>query len=141
MTNQGKNEDGHEKIWKNKFAFWIFHIKIRLCGNFDWNLWTKSFDSFLGHFWLIEAKMTMKLKIFGKSEFNFSILHIKIRLYRNFHENEDEDEKKIWENEFNIWILHIKIRLNGTFHKNVKKNFFSKFLPAKHILGQGCWKG
>ena len=46
--------------------------------------------------------MTMKLKIFGKSEFNFSILHIKIRLYRNFHENEDEDEKKIWENEFNI---------------------------------------
>ena len=37
-----KNKDEDEKIWKNEIDFWIVHIKIRLYGNFDVNLWTKN---------------------------------------------------------------------------------------------------
>ena len=66
LTNRGKNEDEDEKIWKNEFDFWILHIKIRLYGNFDVNLRTSNFDPILGHFRLIEAKMKMKIKKYGK---------------------------------------------------------------------------
>ena len=41
-----KNKDEDEKIWKNEIDFWIVHIKIRLYGNFDVNLWTKKFYPF-----------------------------------------------------------------------------------------------
>ena len=66
MTNWGKNEDEDEKLWENKFDFWILHIKIRLYGNFDVNLLTRSVDPFLGHIWLIEAKIKVKMKNIGK---------------------------------------------------------------------------
>ena len=39
------------------------------------------------NFWLIKAKMKMKVKNYEKNDFNFWILHIKIRWYGNFHEN------------------------------------------------------
>ena len=42
LTNQGKNENADEKIWKNKFNFWILNIKIRLCSRFHENLRQRS---------------------------------------------------------------------------------------------------
>ena len=73
LTNWGKNEDEGEKIWENKFDFWILHIKIRLYGNFDVNLLTRSFDPFLGHFSLIEAKIKVKMKEYGKMSSIFEL--------------------------------------------------------------------
>ena len=67
----GKNEDEHEKVWENEFNFLIIHIKIRLHGNFHENLLKKNLTHFLGHFWLIEAKMKMKMKTFGKMSLIF----------------------------------------------------------------------
>ena len=57
-----KNEDEDEKIWKNKFHFWIFYIKIRFYGNFHENLRRKDLTLFLGQFWLIEVKIKTKMK-------------------------------------------------------------------------------
>ena len=61
------------KIWKdlkrfgkNEFDFWIFHIKTRLYRNFHENLRKNFLTYFLSHFLLIEAKMKMKIKKFGK---------------------------------------------------------------------------
>ena len=75
MTNWDKNENEKEKIWKKEINFWILHIRIRLCGNFHENIWEKNLTHFLRHFWLIEAKMKMKMKKIGKisSIFEFSI--------------------------------------------------------------------
>ena len=76
LTSWGKNEDEDEKIWENKFDFWILHIKTRLYGNFDVRLWAKHFDAFLGYFWLIEAKIKIKMKKYNNkmsSIFEFSI--------------------------------------------------------------------
>ena len=159
MTNRGKNEDVSGKIWEYEFDLWILHIKIRLYGNFDVNLWANTFDPFLGYFWLIEAKMKIKMKNIGKwvRVFNSPYQNWVIWQFRcksvnkkfspifgtfltNRGKNENEDEK-MWENEFDKWILHIKIRLNGTCHKKYQKNFFSKVLPPKHIVGQKCRKG
>ena len=74
LTNQGKNEDEDEKILEHEFDFWSIHIKIRLHGNFYEYLLKKVLSHFL-HFWLIEAKMKMKMKKYGKmfSIFKFSI--------------------------------------------------------------------
>ena len=75
MTNWGKNENEGEKVWENIFNFWIFHIKMRICGNFHEN-WRKKFlTDFLRHFWLTEAKIKMKTKKLAKmiSIFDFSI--------------------------------------------------------------------
>ena len=47
--NDAKNEDEDEKIWKNDFDFWIFHIKIRLYDNFHENL-RKKMDPFFKTF-------------------------------------------------------------------------------------------
>ena len=75
LINQGKNENEDEKIWKNELDFWIIHIKIRLFGNFHENLLKKILTHFLRNFWLIESKIKMKMKKFGKisSIFGFSI--------------------------------------------------------------------
>ena len=66
LTNWGKNEDENEKLWKNRFSFWVLHIKIRLCGSFHENLKKNFLTHFLRHFWLIKAKMKIKIKKFGK---------------------------------------------------------------------------
>lgn len=82
----------------------------------------KFLTPFLRHFWLIEAKIKMKMKNFWKLSSVFDSPHES--LYDNFHKNlwkfffflfktfltnrgkyEDED-KWIWENEFDFWILH-----------------------------------
>ena len=60
---QKLDEDERMEEW---FDFWILHIKIRWDDNFHENLWKKMFYLFLGHFWLIEAKMKMKMKNSGK---------------------------------------------------------------------------
>ena len=57
-----KNEDEDEKTWKNEFDFWILHIKVKFYANFHENLRKKFLTNFVGHFWLIEAKMKMKIK-------------------------------------------------------------------------------
>ena len=76
LTNWGKNKD--EKNWENEFDFWIIHIKVRLYGNFHENLVKKKFDTFLGNFWLIKAKMKMKMikyrEMFSIFEFSISKL-------------------------------------------------------------------
>ena len=146
MTNLGKNEDVNETIWENEFNFWILHIKIWLYGNFDVNLETKKFYSFLGHFWLVEAKMKMEMKKYGKTSliFKFFIsklgymgLFIKIweknfwpvfkTFFTNWGKNQDEDEK-IWKNEYDFWIIYIKSRLCGSFYENMRKDFLTHFL-------------
>ena len=75
LTNRGKNKDEDKKVWKNEFDFWIFHIKIRFCGNFHENLGKKIFDPFCRTFWLIKAKMKTGMKKYGKMSliFEFSI--------------------------------------------------------------------
>ena len=72
MTNRSKNKDENEKVWENKFDFGILHIKIRILGN-SHKVGEKT--RFLGHFWLIEAKIKMKMKKYGNmfSTFEFSI--------------------------------------------------------------------
>ena len=64
-----KIEDEDKKIWKNEFdfefGFWIFHIKIKLNGNFQENLGTKNLDPFLRTFLINrgkKAKMKMMMK-------------------------------------------------------------------------------
>ena len=209
LTNQGKNEDKDEKIRENDFDFWILHMKSDFIEIFMKISGEKILTHFLGHFWLVKAKMKMKITRFGKIssgfEFSISILgYAKIFMkiwgkifwfifkpfLTNQGKNEDEDEK-IWQNVSNFWILHIKIRICGNFHENLRKKFwthflwpfwlikaiinlktkkcekmssisefsiskldymevfikiwgkrfFSKFLPAKDIQGQRCWKG
>ena len=54
---------------------YFLHIKIKLYGHFNPNLWTKNLDPFLGHFWVIETKIKMNMKKRGtkSSNFQFSI--------------------------------------------------------------------
>ena len=70
-----KNEDDGEKIGENEFSFWILHIKIRLYDNFHENQWEKCFRPYCRTFWLIEAKMKMKMTKYGKLSpiFEFSL--------------------------------------------------------------------
>ena len=92
LTNQGKTEDENEKIWKNELNFLILHIKIRLYGNFYENMLKKVLTHFFRHFWLIEGKIKIKMKKYGKmsSIFEFSIS--KLRYIGIF--------KKVWEKTF-----------------------------------------
>ena len=94
LTNRGKNKTEDEQIWENESDFSILHIKIRLCGNFHENLREKFLTHFLTHFWLIEAKMKMKIKKFGKmspiSEFFISKLgcmELSIKIWEKSSEN------------------------------------------------------
>ena len=75
LTNRGKNENEDEKTVKNEFDFSILRIEIRLCGNFHENGRKQFLTYCLRHFWLIEAKIKMKIKKIGKisSIFEFSI--------------------------------------------------------------------
>ena len=79
MTNQGKNEDEDEKIWKNKFSFGILYINIRLYRNI--------FDPFYRTFLTNRDKNENEDEKIWENESDFLILHIKIRLCGNFHEN------------------------------------------------------
>ena len=97
LTNRDKNKNEDKKIWGNIFDFWILHIKIGICGNFHKNQRKKFFTQFLRHFWLIEAKMKMKMKRIGKtssifelpiSKLSYMELFIKIwekRYFQNFY--------------------------------------------------------
>ena len=83
-----KNEDEDEKTWKNEFAFWILHIKIRLYGICHENLRKKKFDPFLKTFLINRGKNENEIEKIWKIESNFWILYIKIRFYGDFHENQ-----------------------------------------------------
>ena len=99
MTNRGKDDDEDEKIWENESTFWIFHIKIRLCGNFHENpkkIFDPSFKTFLTNWGKNEDEEEKN----WKNEIKFCILHIKIRLCRNFHEN----PRKKFLTHFFFWI-------------------------------------
>ena len=147
LTYRGKNKDEDKKYWENKFNFWILPIKIRLNSNFHKDLWKKFFDTFVGYFWLIKAKIKLKMKKYGKmsSVFEFSMskleyvaIFMKIldkifdpffkTFLPNWGKNEDEDEK-VRKNEFNFWVLHTKIKLCDNFHKNWRrKKLLTHFL-------------
>ena len=109
LTNRGKTEDEDEKIWENKFDFWIIHIKIRLCGSFHENLRKIFLTHFVRHFWLIETKMKMKIKRFGimKSIFEFSISEL----------GYTKTFMKIWEKKFWLiflsyfWLIEAKLKM------------------------------
>ena len=129
-----KNEDDGEKIGENEFNFWILHIKIRLYDNFHENQWEKCFRPYCRTFWLIEAKMKMKMTKYGKLSpiFEFSLSkkvmwqfswksEKSFLTHRGKNKNEDE---KIWKNEFDFLNLHSKIRLYRSFHQNLRKNYF-----------------
>ena len=75
LTNWSKNGDVNKKFWENEFDPWILHIKIRLYGNFLGNPRKNFLTHFLSHFWLIKAKMKMKMKKYGNmgSIFELSI--------------------------------------------------------------------
>ena len=138
-----KNEDDGEKIGENEFNFWILHIKIRLYDNFHENQWEKCFRPYCRTFWLIEAKMKMKMKKYGKVSpiFEFSLSKM---LCGNFHENprkiflthrgknKNEDEK-IWKNEFDFWISISKLGCIDLFIKIWEKSiFFEIFNWERH---------
>ena len=78
LTHQGKNKDENKEIWKNEFDFRIPHIKIRLRNCFHENLSKKFFTHFFRHFRLIETKMKMKTKKFGKMSLIFEFSMSKI---------------------------------------------------------------
>ena len=112
LVNQSKNGDEYEKIRKNDFDFWILHIKIRLCGSFHENLRKKFLTHFVRHFWLMEAKMKMKIKIFGKKwvpsfEFSISILGYLWKGLILSH-------KGNWWNKTNFCFLEFKKAFNDT---------------------------
>ena len=107
MTNWGKNEDEGEKIWENVFNFSILHIKIRICGNFHENRWKRFLTHSLRHFWLIEAKMKMKMKNNGKMSWIFKFSISKLGYMELFI--------KIWEKgsfEIFIWKGHTRTEVS-----------------------------
>lgn len=115
LTNQGKNknedekiwknesdfrilhENEDEKIWKNEFGFWIFHIKIKLYRNFHENLRKIKFDPFLKTFMTNRGKSENEDEKYGKmsplfelsiSKVSYVELFIKIwgkGCFRNVH--------------------------------------------------------
>ena len=115
-----KNKDEDEKIGENEFNFSILYIKLGYMAIFMKICPKKNLTYFVGHFWLIKAKMKMKMKKCGKMSpiFEFSIskkvmwqfswesygkffdLLLKTFL-TNQGKNEDEEEKN-WKNEFDF---------------------------------------
>ena len=75
LTKRDKNEDANKNIWENEFDLWILPIKIRLYGTFMKICGKKSLTHFLGHLWLIGAKIKIKMKKYRKmsSIFQFPI--------------------------------------------------------------------
>ena len=111
-----------KKRLENKFNFWIFDIKIRLCNSFPENQRKYFLTNLLRYFWLIDAKMKIKMKIWEKSFWPICKTFL-----TNQGKNEKED-KKIWKNEFYFLTLHIKIRLYRNFHENLRKRILAHFL-------------
>ena len=70
-----KNKDEDEKIGENEFNFSILYIKLGYMAIFMKICPKKNLTYFVGHFWLIKAKMKMKMKKCGKMSpiFEFSI--------------------------------------------------------------------
>ena len=149
---QTRNFEARIKMrWKHWGKFdlwnidlWILHIKISLYRIFM-KIWEKKLTKFLRHFWLIEAKMKIKMKKYGKiiPIFEFFISKSdfiknckkKIDLFyttflTNREKNENNDEK-MRKNESDFWIIHIKTKLCGNFHENPRKKFLTNLL--KHF--------
>ena len=104
LTNRGKNENVNEEIWKNKFDLWklgYMAIFMKICGK-------KNLTHILGHFWLIEAKMKMKIKNMGKW-IQFLNSAYQIRLCDSFHEN----LRKIFLTHFlrHFWLIGAKMKM------------------------------
>ena len=168
---QTRNFEARIKMrWKHWGKFdlwnidlWILHIKISLYRIFM-KIWEKKLTKFLRHFWLIEAKMKIKMKKYGKIipifEFFISksdfikICEKKIDLFyttflTNREKNENNDEK-MRKNESDFWIIHIKTKLCGNFHENPRKKFLTnwgkmkmkkkKFGKMKSIFEFSIWK-
>ena len=139
-----------KRFGKNEFDFWILHIKIRLYKNFHENLRKIFLTNFLSHFLLMEAKMKMKIKKFGKVSSIFKSSISKIGYMANFMKigiktfdqlfmtyltnrgNNKYEDEKTWENAFYFWIFNIKIRTCDHFHDNLRTKFFINFL--RHFL-------
>ena len=129
-----KNEDDGEKIGENEFNFWILHIKIRLYDNFHENQWEKCFRPYCRTFWLIEAKMKMKMTKYGKLSpiFEFSLSkkvmwQFSWKSEKKFFDSSRQKQKWRWKNlekRVRFLNLHIKIRLYRSFHQNLRKKFF-----------------
>ena len=120
-----KTEDENKKNWKNKFYFWIPHIKIRLCDNFHENL-RKRIDPFFKTFYSNWGK-NKNANEKNWEKFDFWILHIKIRLNENFHENLKKKNDWIFKTFLIIWgkkwrrrwkILEKWARLLTSSHQN-----------------------
>ena len=116
-------------MWKNESHFLILHIKIRLQGNFHENLRKKFLTDFFNHFWLIEAKMKIKMKEFGKINSVFAFSISKLGYAGIFFEIQ---EKK--------FLTHF-LRHFWFFHKNLReKRFFLIFTwegPARTEVSKG----
>ena len=129
-----KNEDDGEKIGENEFNFWILHIKIRLYDNFHENQWEKCFRPYCRTFWLIEAKMKMKMTKYGKLSpiFEFSLSkkvmwQFSWKSEKKFLDSSRQKQKWRWKNlekRVRFLNLHIKIRLYRSFHQNLRKKYF-----------------
>ena len=167
LTNWGKNQDEDGKIWK---MILIFEFSISNLGHMAifMKICAKNYlTHFAGYFWLIEAKINMKIKKYGKmspilefsiSKLGYVAILMKIQgknfwpiflrhfwpflktFLTNRGKNKDEDGK-IGKNEFDFWILHIKIRLCGTFHKNLRKMFFFKIFTLEGHTGTEMSRG
>ena len=124
-------------FWKNEFDFLIFHIKIRLYGNFHGNL-RKKLTHFLRNFWLVEAKKKKKdenIKIW-KNKFDFWIFCIKLRLYGNFQEN--LRKKKLAHFSRHFWLIEVKMKMKiKRFEKN---SLIFEFSISKYVIWQLSWK-
>ena len=74
LPNWGKNENEDKKYGKMSSIFEFSILKLGYVAILM-KIWKKKLTYFLRHFWLIEAKMKMKMKKFGKisSIFEFSI--------------------------------------------------------------------
>ena len=74
LTNRGKNEVEDKKNWKNDLVFEFSISKLGYMAIFM-KICAKNFLTlFVGHFWLIEAKMKMKMNKFGKMSSNIGFL-------------------------------------------------------------------
>ena len=116
-------------------------------------IWKKIFDSILRHFWLIEAKMKVKMKKYWRiiPTFEFSISKLGFMkicekkfdlFYRTFLTNQGKNEnndEKIRKNESEFWIVRIKIKLCGNFHENPRKIVLTNLLKHFWVI-EAKWR-
>ena len=89
-------------------------IKTRLYGSFHENLWPNLLTHFVGHFWLAEAKMKIKMKKIGKISSGFGFSISKLGYVAIF--------MKIWEKNSLTHFLRRFLPFLKTFFTNPGKN-------------------